>query len=268
MRRSIKASRPIRAPQSNRTQPTVVITVPTFLSRRIRTSTRRTPGMINQFQNAGAGGFGHCDIARERVLRPHRRIPNTGTNTTNLDQKLSQSQFAVARCTAGQQVQGGMRHDVYAPCVPEPFASGLNHNFDQNSTGGGLSTQQSNQDENQDQHRTDTGAMTFSQVGPVRKDLGFQSRQSRQPSDADPELEAVVKGRRDRCPERFPQRRLLLEWALHRSPARRLERLQAGQRSHCTVLRACDRVRCRQLQRRRGVLRAGAESVPERLGPS
>ena len=36
------------------------------------------------------------------------------------------------------------------PCDPNPFASGLNHNFDQDSSGGGLSTQSSNQDENQD----------------------------------------------------------------------------------------------------------------------
>ena len=129
-------------------------------------------GTINQFQNAGEGGLGRCD-SFENVCFDLVQRSNTGKNTTKLDQKLSQSQHAV-HTAGGQQVQGACDMSIGPPCDPNPFASGLNHNFDQDSSGGGLSTQSSNQDENQDQNRTDTGGMTFSQVGPVRKDLGFQ----------------------------------------------------------------------------------------------
>ncbi len=128
--------------------------------------------MINQFQNAGPGGFAHCN-ANVNVCFDLTQTSNTGKNNTNLNQKLSQSQFAVHATTGGQQAQGGCDM-TFTPCHPDFFASGLDHTFDQSSTGGGLSTQQSNQDENQQQRRTDTGGMTFSQVGPVRKGLSFQ----------------------------------------------------------------------------------------------
>jgi hypothetical protein len=125
-------------------------------------------GTINQFQNTDEGGIGVCTI--ENACYHLVQQSDTGRNSTDLDQKLSQSQQA-AQASGGQEAQGECDTGV-TPCVPDPFASGLGHDFTQNSSG--VSTQKSDQGENQSQHRAQTGTMTFSQVGPVRKDDGFQ----------------------------------------------------------------------------------------------
>lgn len=87
-----------------------------------------------------------------------------GANTTMLGQRLNQVQEATH--TAGGRQQQGSGGD--------PFAGGLDHTFVQSSAGGGLSKQQSTQQETQTQHN-DNSAIATSQVGPIRKGSGRQS---------------------------------------------------------------------------------------------
>jgi hypothetical protein len=119
-------------------------------------------GALTQLQNAQPGS-GKCDD-QANACYVVRQTSASGANTTTLDQRLNQVQEAnhVAR---GRQAQGSLG---------DPFAGGLDHAFVQSSAGGGLSKQQSMQQESQTQHN-DTSAIATSQVGPVKKGSGRQT---------------------------------------------------------------------------------------------
>jgi hypothetical protein len=126
---------------------------------------------INQFQNTDDRFNPPLCFFGENECYTLLQTSGSGKNDTKLDQRYNESQHA-NNSNGGQQAQGGC-DTTTTPCAPLPFETGMVHDFDQ--SGAGVSTQSSNQDENQAQHRDNVGAMTASQVGPTRKDEGFQN---------------------------------------------------------------------------------------------